>query len=130
MMTFPGIKSMFRKANLNTTENHWCHVYDFDFNPETKIINWEILPPSQCKDPHVATIKGRKQEPNPVDMPQSYGGSLPNDFRVGSFEQNYSNPKVKGSMMAFDIREGQEQAQKAFDKQIEFEEAKFEEEQK
>ena len=38
-MTFPGIKKMFLKSNLKLEENHWCHVYDFDYDYEVGNVN-------------------------------------------------------------------------------------------
>jgi len=68
-MTFPGIKNLFKKAGLDLNENHWCHVYDFDYDPDKKILNWKIIKPEKCKKQHSVLIKNLKSEPNPVDMP-------------------------------------------------------------
>eukprot|EP00357_Protocruzia_adherens_P012616 CAMPEP_0115021574 /NCGR_PEP_ID=MMETSP0216-20121206/30979_1 /TAXON_ID=223996 /ORGANISM="Protocruzia adherens, Strain Boccale" /LENGTH=474 /DNA_ID=CAMNT_0002393979 /DNA_START=51 /DNA_END=1475 /DNA_ORIENTATION=+ len=107
---YPHLDEHFRSAKLETTDNKWSQIFDFNKPEEGR--NWGLLNISEFQQENYKAIDGMSAPINPVGLPIQYGGSVDEPFIVGAQGQAQD-----GDMMSFNIQTDQGNAQDAFQKQ-------------
>ncbi|KAL4487950.1 hypothetical protein ABPG72_022810 [Tetrahymena utriculariae] len=113
---FPGLKQHFEAAGLIASEDKWSQVFDFTPSKDSTK-NWTLMDPKDYPGPIIKEIEGVEGDcTNPVPVSKIYGGD--NDIQIILGSADDSNQVIDG-MASFNIHVTQQQAQQAFEQQVE-----------
>ena len=82
-LKYPDQDLHFRSAKLDSSNNFWSQVFDFNMTEGSS--NWSLLPPDEFQEKE-RSVENMNSPINPVDRPVQYGGSLTDEIIVGSVQ--------------------------------------------